>query len=291
MMNKRLQDLLERYRKGACNPDEVTELLNLVLLADNRVQIESWINAVLETSGEQRDLPDERKALLQAIFNADQKPAIAKNKIRAIPPWWKAVAAAAVVLLLCSGIYILVKKSSSPLQEQAASWKTDVLPPTGAKTILTLGNGKRISLDSVKNGLLAAEGKTKVNKLDSMELVYRAEPGPVKEEDIVTISYNTLSTAKGGQSSVVLPDGTKVWLNASSSLRFPTAFTGKQRKVEMTGEAYFEVAHSAKQPFMVLVNGIEIKDVGTSFNVNGYNDEPATKATLLEGSILLTSGK
>ena len=104
------------------------------------------------------------------------------------------------------------------------------------------------------------------------------------------VTYNTLSTPRGGQYQLVLPDGSKVWLNASSSLHFPTAFTGKNREVELTGEAYFEVAKNKEKPFHVKVNDMQVEVLGTHFNINAYEDENAIRTSLLEGSVKITKG-
>ena len=163
-------------------------------------------------------------------------------------------------------------------------FKNDV-PPGGNKAVLTLADGTTIMLDDVKNGTLAQQGKTKVSKLDG-KLAYNSAKTGVEE-----ILYNTISTPRGGQYQVVLPDGSQVWLNAASSLRFPTSFTGNERRVEITGEAYFEVAKNANLPFVVQVNTSEIKVLGTHFNIMAYNEEELLKTTLLEGSVQFTSGE
>jgi len=144
-----------------------------------------------------------------------------------------------------------------------------------------LGNGSTIILDSAHKGALTTQGDAAVIKADSNQLVYHADAA--KSSEIV---YNMLSTPKGGQFQLGLPDGTKVWLNAASSIRYPTAFIGSERKVEVTGEAYFEVHKNASQPFKVSIPGKEeVEVLGTSFNVNAYPDEPEIKTTLVEGSI------
>ncbi|HEV8082157.1 MAG TPA: FecR family protein, partial [Chitinophagaceae bacterium] len=157
--------------------------------------------------------------------------------------------------------------------------------PGSNKAVLTLADGSTISLDKAKNGLLANQGTAKVVKLNNGNLLYTAVG---KETENV---YNTLSTPRGGQYQVTLPDNTKVWLNAESSINYPTAFSGKSRIVALTGEAYFEVAKNAKMPFIVKHENLKIVVLGTHFNVNTYKDENVTKTTLLEGSIKISNGK
>ena len=154
----------------------------------------------------------------------------------------------------------------------------DILPG-GNRAVLTLANGSRVILDSVQNGTVAHQGASQVIKIGSGQLAYH------EEGKGVAIGYNTITTPRGGQYEVTLSDGSKVWLNAASSIRFPTSFSGSIRQVEITGEAYFEVTHSATQPFKVLAAGQIVEDVGTHFNINAYVDEPAMTTTLLEGSI------
>jgi len=195
---------------------------------------------------------------------------------------WRWSAAAAIVIGISTGGYFLF--FDRPGKEVANTEKAhpinDFPAPTGSKTTLTLAGGKTILLDSVQNGTLAQQGNAQVSKLANNQLTYNTSIAKPMEA-----VYNTLSTAKGGQTMVVLADGTQVWLDAASSLTYPTAFAGGTRKVALTGQAYFEVAHRSNQPFSVEVNGTEVKDIGTAFNINAYEDEPVAKITLVEGVV------
>lgn len=162
-------------------------------------------------------------------------------------------------------------------------YRNDV-PPGGDKAILTLADGSTITLDDAKNGTLAQQGATKVIKL-SGKLSYNQTDAGDK-----AVVYNTISTPRGGQYQIELADGSQVWLNAASSLRFPTAFTGNERTIEITGEAYFEVAKDISKPFIVKVEGASVQVLGTHFNVMAYKDEGTLKTTLLEGSVRFVSG-
>jgi transmembrane sensor len=198
---------------------------------------------------------------------------------------WRWAAAAAIVIGVCTGGYFLFL--DRPGKEVAKTEKAppinDIPAPTGAKTTLTLAGGKTILLDSMQNGTLAQQGNAQVSKLGNNQLAYNTSTAKPMEA-----VYNTLSTAKGGQTKVVLADGTQVWLDAASSLTYPTAFAGGMRKVVLTGQAYFEVAHRPSQPFYVEVNGIEVRDIGTAFNINAYGDEPMAKITLVNGVVAVT---
>ncbi len=197
------------------------------------------------------------------------------GRIRKLGWWW---AAAAAVVVFAGGYWWIKEHSTTTVPQNIA--KADVAAPVGAKTTLTLSSGRRIFLDSAGNGTLAMEGTVGITKTGNGVLEYVN-----KGMGSAVLLYNTLTTARGGQTSVVLPDGTKVWLNALSSLRYPTTFTGNIREVQLTGEAYFEVAHRAQMPFRVKSGSVLIEDIGTHFNVNAYTDEPTLNTTLLEGAV------
>ncbi len=169
-------------------------------------------------------------------------------------------------------------------QDKVDNFKNDVAPG-GNKAILTLADGSVIVLDSAQNGTLTNQGNTKVIKLDNGQLAYNS--AGIKSTEVL---FNTISTPRGGQYQVILPDGSKVWLNAASSLRFPAAFVDKERRVDVTGEAYFEIAKNAAMPFVVSVGGAEVQVLGTHFNIMAYDDEATMKTTLLEGSIKFVKG-
>lgn len=151
--------------------------------------------------------------------------------------------------------------------------------PGGNKAVLTLSGGRRLVLDSTAADTVLTEGADIVANTGG-RLAYKTGSSTDTE-----IAYNTLTTPRGGQYQLTLPDGTKVWLDAASSIKYPTTFTGKERVVTVTGEAYLEVAHLEHQPFKVMVGGRTIEDLGTHFNINAYDDEPTRKVTLLEGSV------
>lgn len=192
-------------------------------------------------------------------------------------------AAAAVIGLLLAGTLLWVNRHDRNEIVQRNSYTHDVLPG-GDKATLTLANGSTVALDDAKNGTLAQQGAAKVVKIGG-KLAYGSTNSDSKE-----VLYNTVSTPRGGTYQIELTDGSKVWLNAESSLRFPTAFSGKERRVEITGEAYFEVADRKSMPFVVSVNGAEVQVLGTHFDVMAYSDEDALKTTLLEGAVKFVSG-
>jgi transmembrane sensor len=189
-------------------------------------------------------------------------------------------AVAASVLLIVAGIVIWRQINNGKPAVMVQATKQDVAPGSN-KAILTLSNGQQIVLDSAAKGALAQQGSAQVIKTDSGQIAYN-----VGLEKPTAMLYNTLTTPRGGQYQLTLPDGSKVWLNAASSIRYPVAFAGVERKVEVTGEAYFEVTKDAARPFKVRIAGDNEVDVlGTSFDVNSYIDEPEIKTTLLTGSV------
>jgi transmembrane sensor len=194
-------------------------------------------------------------------------------------------AAAAILLMGGIGTYQYLQSSKEKPAPIVAKIpvKTDILPG-GNKAVLTLADGSTITLQGAANGQLAAQGRTFVVKKADGQIEYHAD-GSVKAGSETVVAYNTTSTPNGGQYQVSLSDGTKVWLNAASSITYPTSFTQKTRTVDITGEAYFEVAHNAKKPFIVRTMADSITVLGTHFNVNTYQDEPVMRTSLLKGSV------
>lgn len=230
-------------------------------------------------TAQQGNLQQQTDRLLQRIENEKQQTG--KESFKGKPfykMWW----AAAVVVLVAAGGYFLLnqhpRNDFAKAKPQSVPLQNDIAPG-GDKAVLTLADGSRVVLDSAANGALTRQGNVTVIKLNG-QLAYSAEGSKATE-----VLYNTISTPKGGQYQLVLADGSKVWLNAASSLRFPTAFTGKERRVELTGEGYFEVAHDETKPFHVSVHNMDVEVLGTHFNINAYNDEPSIKTTLLQGRV------
>lgn len=191
--------------------------------------------------------------------------------------------AAAIVLIFGSGLFFIISSKKANKNKHNIIALTEVNKEIEAGkegAVLTLVDGSIVVLDSMGNGLVTTQNGTSVMLRDG-RLVYDAA-----QSSVIDAGYNTMTTPKGRQFQLVLPDGSKVWLNAASSIRYPTVFTGKERKVEITGEAYFEVAKNKTLPFRVQVNdGTEIEVLGTHFNINSYTNEETINTTLLEGSV------
>lgn len=217
---------------------------------------------------------------LQQILQTIDAPAPVKQ----IPFYKKTIwrAAAVFVVMLGMGFYLFnaTRPAITPDQPLAAVTPQHEIKPGVEGAILTLSDGSVLVLDSLGNGLVTTQNGTQV-MLKNGQLVYDAN-----NTNPATVGYNTMSTPKGRQFQMVLPDGSKVWLNAASSIHYPTMFIGDERLVEITGEAYFEVAHNAAKPFKVKINNTTTVEVlGTHFNVNAYTNEETINTTLLEGAV------
>jgi transmembrane sensor len=264
MSYEKAKELLTKYKTGDCTDAE-------------KALVERWL---FQFQQNELDLSDERiDEIGQEIWLNLPKPAVKIIKGRL---WLRVAAAAAILIFLSTGLYFVLKSPSQ--NHYAVSFKTDVAPGSN-KAILTLANGSQIVLTDVKAGKIASEGGAVINKVANGEIIYDNINSSI---DNSLLSFNTIVTPKGGQYHIVLADGTGVWLNAASSIKYPTTFSGDERKVEVTGEAYFEVVHNAAKPFRVVAGAQVVEDLGTHFNINAYTDEPAIKTTLLEGSVKIT---
>ncbi|HVI47503.1 MAG TPA: FecR domain-containing protein [Chitinophaga sp.] len=269
--NSRLHYLINQYLNQTITPEERAELSGFLNAPDNHAQLELLIEEAWVKTADEQIVP----------FTHQSDQMLEQIMTRIDPPsrkgYWQRWAAA-ILLLAAGGLSWLIfqgdkKTRRAPLV--ATSNRKDAAPGS-TKATLTLGDGDVIELDSSGKIPLA---KHQLNmQLSAGQLAYN-------NETTATISWHTLSTPRGGQFRLVLPDGSKVWLNAASSLKFPTAFTGKERKVELNGEAYFEVEKNPGQPFHVTIKDADVAVLGTSFNIMAYTDENAIKTTLLEGAV------
>ena len=292
-VNARLTYLFNSYYHQTATQEEQDELMEIIHSSANDAEVtalihEAWDN--LEIDG---PLFDRTKSI--DILNRILQGNSDHDNIHPIRPpdkkqlWLKLGVAAAMMVFVGFGAYVLLRQNKNVLVKKAiakAKPVHDVLPG-GNKAILTLANGKTITLDSAKNGLLANEGSARVHKTRDGQLVYETD----NNDDGSAAPMNTVSTPRGGQYQLVLDDGSKVWLNSASSLSFPAVFKGKTREVEITGEAYFEVAKNANMPFRVKVNNTVVEVLGTHFNIMAYNDETVMKTTLLEGSVKISNSQ
>lgn len=273
MNGSRFSVLLELYITAQLSREEKAEFLQMLDSGLYNAQLEKAMEEDWHTGRYEQ----EEDLQLRSLITEQVNKAIDSKPIRRLPflqrPWLRY---AAVFILLCSiGAYIW---RSQP----AESTKVADIAPGGTKAMLTLANGTVIALDSTGHQSIQ-QGKTAVMQHGG-QLQYDARE--VENE----MRYNTLTTPRGGQFRIILPDGSKVWLNAASSIRYPTAFAGKERLVEITGEAYFEVTRNENMPFLVkMQKGNTVEVLGTHFNVNTYPDEPKIQTTLLEGAVRVSN--
>lgn len=311
MSDKRLRYLFHRWFDKTATSDERAELMALFGRTENEEETRALLQEAWDKLEEEKVFSEEQsQAMLNKILRSEGTEGIVRDigvdggRGRRMRRW---IMAAAVVLLLGVGVWLLAgRHASSGIASSPAIKETkpiDVPAPNGNNAILTLADGSTVVLDSVKNGELARQGDAQVSKANAGRLVYHALPGGDAGNAGTTgaaglpqkMVYNTVSTRRGGQFQIVLPDGSKVWLNTVSSLRFPTAFMGTERVVELKGEAYFEVAKNAAQPFVVHVStaedkGMDIRVLGTQFNVMAYDNEAEIRTTLLEGAVKVMKG-
>ncbi|MET4142734.1 FecR domain-containing protein [Pedobacter sp. UYP1] len=263
------KELLEKYRSGHCTAAE-------------KAIVETWY---LKFEQENADplTADKLEKATDRVW--DRLPVHEKTQRKL---WPRIAGAAAVLLLLSAGLYFFnsTRPQSALLTQKE---QTKQILPGGNKATLTLANGQEITLDGADNGQLAEQAGIIITKTKDGQLVYTiADKG--NDPDQRKAAMNRIATPKGGQYQINLPDGTKVWLNAASSLSYPTVFTGTERRVSLTGEAYFEVAkiYPAK-PFSVTSSTQTVEVLGTHFNINSYADEQTVKTSLLEGSVKVTA--
>jgi ferric-dicitrate binding protein FerR (iron transport regulator) len=270
MDQKEFYTILRKYREGIATPEEIAFL-------------EAYYDLFEVEENVLDGMEDKAKAQLKYTIKVGLSEQIAaeerksSSKVIWIKKW---AAAAAALLFIGFASYFFTKQTTTnptnKTEEQVA--KLDI-PPGGNKAVLTLADGSSIILNDKENGLITQDAGAEIVKTKDGQIVYRSK------QSAQNAALNMISTPRGGQYQLTLADGTKVWLNASSSIKFPTVFTGAERKVEITGEVYFEVAKNKKMPFKVSSAHQIIEVLGTHFNINTYDDESADKTTLLEGSV------
>ncbi|MGF1922800.1 MAG: FecR family protein [Bacteroidia bacterium] len=274
---KDLQKIIERYVSGKATSEEIK-------FVEKYYQYLDKADNVLDKDTKERMQMEEES--LNHLLSAIRQP------VKAHSLWIRYAAAAVIISILgFSILYFSQKGGVKEEQKQVATTRTiDVLPGMD-RAILTLADGSKVVLDDTKDGKIIQTANLSITKTKSGQLIYQAT-GIATNPD--RMAYHTIETPKGGQYQIYLPDGTKVWLNAASSLKYPERFHTKERKVTLTGEAYFEVAKDKSHPFIVHTEGNgklaqDVEVLGTHFNVNAYMDDQSTKTTLVEGSVKVSS--
>lgn len=286
MLRERLQYLVNRYFNGICTEEEQTELARWIDTAENDDALRELVEETWNGYQPKTAMPEEVSGrILSSLFVKEKEKAPFAGRLRFMRQW-RAAAAAAILLVMAGTAYRVFRPSAEQaITAEAARRYLNEVPAGGNKAVLTLGDGTVITLDSAANGLLAQQGQVQVLKMANGQLRYQGNGGQVE-----ATSTNTMRTPRGGEYRLTLPDGTRVWLNAASSITFPVAFTGQERSVQITGEVYFEVAHQKEQPFRVSAGDMTVEVLGTHFNINAYQGESAIRTTLLEGAVKVNSG-
>lgn len=271
----RLQHLLGLYLTDQASSEELEEFWDF---ADDPVHTQ-LLERLIEQAYQKEDSqlsasPLQRETILNHIFGSEEKLVpIKKTRL-----WPRIVAAASVVLVLGAGIFYYATRTDNPAQTLA--YQNDIAPGKNGAT-LTLADGRKISINEALAGNIAAEAGVKISKTKDGQIIYE-----VTGNADGALAYNTLSTTRGEQTQVRLPDGSLVFLNAASSLRYPTRFTGQaEREVELSGEGYFEVAKDKAHPFIVKSDGQQVEVLGTHFNVVSYPGSGQIRTTLVEGAV------
>lgn len=279
MDQQRISYLLERELEGTLTADELRELEELKVHEDNELLerimaelIAREANNPRYISDEAEDVAFEKVISVDAIHEYSNSTSAAAPRIHFLRSSWMQAAAVALLILATSAFFLFRKKSREvPVVAQQQNTQPN------NKATLTLADGATITLDSTGNQVIR-QGNVAVHQRNG-QLQYTLEGNETR------LNYNTLTVPRGTQYKLALPDGTMVWLNAASRLRYPTAFVGKERIVELEGQGYFEIAQHANQPFKVKANGVEVQVLGTHFDVMAYSDEGSINTTLLEGAV------
>lgn len=293
MTNERFVELFDKSRSGILSESEALEWNEwMAQSAHNREVVErmhdeAYLNATVSLLTKARQ--EDWQYILEKHPELKPEAAVVKrmNRGRLMPVW---IAAAAVVLLIVLITYPFLNKKLTDRSLAATEKKQvpDVKPPDGTKATITLANGQVVALDTISSGVLATQGKVNVVKTTGEQISYKNAAG---NNGAGEVAYNVLRNPRGSKIvNISLSDGSTIWLNSESTLRYPVVFNGNERRVELTGEAYFEVAPSfvqsgKKRPFFVSANGVAVEVLGTHFNVNAYDDEDVVRTTLLEGKV------
>lgn len=273
MKNENPSLLIQKYIDGTASPEEREQLLNWY-----RSQQPETVEWPAATEIEERQVYNRMLSNIDQHIDASYPQPVPLSK-------WYYIAAAAAIFMIGSFATVLYLDKAAPEKIQVLTFKNDV-KPGGNKAILKLADGSELVLDGATKDSFAHQQGLNIAQIGDGQLAFDKQPKDA-QTDSGAPKYNTISTPKGGQYRIILPDGTKVWLNAISSIRFPSYFSAGERRVEITGEAYFEVSKNKQMPFRVISGPQALEVLGTKFNINAYANEPQINTTLAEGSIRL----
>lgn len=285
-MSSRLKELFKRFLDNDISPQEKKELIAMALESGLQDDLKQLIKDAWQQTGEDEDISEDKAGeLMRKIFAKNPERDEKVIPIGKRTGWRNIAAAAAIVIAITTAAYYIVihKSGNSTEIVTVPDPPADINPPQINRATITMADGKILYLDSAVNGTLAVQDNMQLIRLDDGQIAYR---GAAKE-----LIYNTLTNPRGSKViNMTFSDGSRVWLNAGSSVTYPVAFVGSERRVSVTGEAYFEVEHDITKPFTVSKGELQVQVLGTRFNINAYDDERDTRITLLEGSVKVKDG-
>lgn len=290
METSRLGYLFNKYIQHQCSVSEEEELMALIADQENEQVVKDLVDKVIKSTENEIEMPDGRSSEVLKNILQHTDPGVIQMSKRNLRRIFRSrgVAVAIFVLFIAGFAYWKGQYSDQTSSEVMVSRVVDspsvILPGRDVATLI-MADGSEILLDSTGSQVLAVENGVKIKK-DGGALVYSLENNTKDGKPL----FNTLSTPRGGQFQISLPDGSRVWLNAASTLRYPVVFSGKYRDVELSGEAYFEVVSNGQKPFRVKAGESRVEVLGTHFNVNAYPDEAAIETSLLEGKVKVEKG-
>jgi len=294
MNQNKLEELLGLFVDGGISREDYDLLFDYIRANPEDEELNIAIDTVFKNSKRFNSLKiDDREMIFQNIirnkhFESKIQHVTEINPSIAPRLWYQLGIAASILILITTGLFFYTNRTPDhKLAIKVIEPKAAVITPGDDKAILTLSDGSKIILEDAKNGILANQAGVSIQKTSDGKLLYSFSNSansvsPQSEENLL---YNKIETPVGGKYQVNLPDGSKVWLNSSSSLRFSALFNGDTREVELSGEAFFDVSKNKSKPFKVITKDQIVEVLGTQFNINSYSDEGSIKTTLIEGSV------
>lgn len=286
MKEQRFKELFRKYLYERLTDVEEKELFQLWLDPQLDALRKHSVDRLFDKLSDDSDMPEEKAAIIFQQIMKSKTPVDGLSAKPSVPIWRRMAVASAVLLTVgLSAYFFLFNKSPHSREVAEITQPIDIGAPEINRATITLSDGKKIFLDSALSGALTTQGNVALVKLADGKIAYKAA-----DASAITVQYNTLSNPRGSRViDMTLTDGSRVWLNAGSSITYPVPFTGRERNVSIEGEAYFEIKHDAVKPFIVRNRQTTITVLGTHFNVNAYEDESDSKVTLLEGAVRVTS--
>lgn len=284
MSQNRLRYLIEQYANDRSTPEEVKELFAWIESNENKELLKAEIEGLWRSQND----PDVQyqvdwETVFAGIKQGQQGQQVQQGVVR---PMWRKIAAAAVLVGILVSAAVWFSRDHSEQGQLTVDAARDVLAPDVNRATITLSDGTTVYLDSVFNGQVALQGDVAIMKLDSGQIDYR-QTASMGEQGT---GFNTLRNPRGSRViQMMLNDGTRIWLNAGSSVTYPVRFVGNERNVVLSGEAFFNVAHDESKPFTVTKNETTVEVIGTEFNVNAYDDDDEIKVTLIGGAVRVNS--